>query len=217
MSEPLNLVVKEGVTSIGDNAFSTEFGSIRIEKANLPDSIMRIGCYSGLSCYDGAFLPADLKVLDEGALLWASFPEEGIYVPEGVTSLGDRALYDCKYSYGEQIGTLKAAYFSGDAPTTFGQEVFFNFDGFTIYYVPGTSGWTDSDAYDAAAGTWNGYKLAPWEGEPEELKLVSCYPEHQANNVSITYENPLEITMTFNKAVESVQADKGLVSNHPGD
>ncbi|MFR6377277.1 MAG: hypothetical protein ACLUN5_12815 [Oscillospiraceae bacterium] len=37
----------------------------------------------------------------------------------------------------------------------------------------GTNGWTDSSAYDAAAGTWNGYPLKTWDGKtiPEETKI----------------------------------------------
>ena len=44
---------------------------------------------------------------------------------------------------------------------------------FTIYYILGTNGWTDSSAYDAAAGTWNGYPLKTWDGKtiPEETKI----------------------------------------------
>lgn len=44
---------------------------------------------------------------------------------------------------------------------------------FTIYYILGTNGWTDNSAYDAAAGTWNGYPLKTWDGKtiPEETKI----------------------------------------------
>ena len=44
---------------------------------------------------------------------------------------------------------------------------------FTIYYILGTNGWTDSSAYDAAAGTGNGYPLKTWDGKtiPEETKI----------------------------------------------
>ena len=38
--------------------------------------------------------------------------------------------------------------------------------------MPGTTGWTDSSAYDAEKGTWNGYLLKTWDGKtiPEETK-----------------------------------------------
>lgn len=43
---------------------------------------------------------------------------------------------------------------------------------FTIYYIPDTTGWTDSSAYDVEKGTWNGYPLKTWDGKtiPEETK-----------------------------------------------
>ena len=38
--------------------------------------------------------------------------------------------------------------------------------------MPGTTGWTDSSAYDVEKGTWNGYPLKTWDGKtiPEETK-----------------------------------------------
>ena len=41
----------------------------------------------------------------------------------------------------------------------------FDADIVTLYYRPGTTGWTDSEDYDASAGTWKGYRLAVWEDE----------------------------------------------------
>lgn len=67
---------------------------------------------------------------------------------------------------------MESAYFCGNAPTI-KDKVFISNCPLTIYYVPGTTGWTDSTAYDAAAGTWNGYPLKTWDGKtiPEETKI----------------------------------------------
>lgn len=66
---------------------------------------------------------------------------------------------------------MESAYFCGNAPTI-KDKVFISNCPLTIYYVPGTTGWTDCTAYDAAAGTWNGYPLKTWDGKtiPEETK-----------------------------------------------
>ncbi len=76
-------------------------------------------------------------------------------IPNSVTSMGDHAFYACF--------NLSSVYFYGAAPsgiddTTFPSDV-------TLYYIPGTVGWTDSDAYDSEAGTWNGYVVLTWSGE----------------------------------------------------
>ena len=67
---------------------------------------------------------------------------------------------------------MESAYFCGNAPTI-KDKVFISNCPLTIYYVPGTTGWTDSTAYDAAAGTWNGYPLKTWNGKtiPEEITV----------------------------------------------
>lgn len=167
--KPLKLVVKDGVTSIGDYAFSSEFGTLFVSDVDLPDSIVRIGQSPGLWNYSGSHLPADLVQLDDSALYMANFADGVIYIPEGVTALGDYSLYTYDWTdAGTSVAAIEAAYFYGNAPETFGENVFFPSDNFTIYYIEGKDGWMDSDAYDAEAGAWNGYTLATWEGAAEE-------------------------------------------------
>lgn len=88
-----------------------------------------------------------------------------ITIPVGVTSIEGTAFSYCR--------SMKKICFMGDCtwiePSAFS---YCNRD-FTIYYILGTNGWTDSSAYDAAAGTWNGYPLKTWDGKtiPEETKI----------------------------------------------
>jgi len=108
----------------------------------------------------------------------ATFTE--VVVEEGVTTVGDRAFANCpalaEVTFPEEIAiigaetfsgctSLTGAYFYGDAPTVVSAlEDNSSFDPATVtlYYVEGASGWTDSPAYDAETGTWNGYKLECW-------------------------------------------------------
>ena len=72
-------------------------------------------------------------------------------VPASVTSMGGFNTWDEK---------LTKATFLGDAPADLRAYFFSDVaENFTIYYTPGTSGWTDSENYDAAAGTWCGFPL----------------------------------------------------------
>lgn len=74
----------------------------------------------------------------------------------------------------ENCRSLQSAYFYGNAPVQYNlspitSKMFGDTaSSFTIYYKEGTTGWTDSEAYDAEAGTWNGYKLAVWEDDSSD-------------------------------------------------
>ena len=131
-----------------------------VDCAELPDSIQKIGEYSMACEYSAtvpnissSYLPTSLEILEEGSLYGTEFPNATVYIPAGVTTIEDYSLY---------YTDLISAYFYGDAPAHFGENVFSQSDDFTIYYMEGASGWTDSPAYDSATKTWNGYKLATW-------------------------------------------------------
>ena len=150
-----DVVVSEGVTSIGNYAFYWIFHSDASATIYLPDSITSIGrwAFDDTSIFASNILPRDLEIVADGAL-HGSFENDAVYIPAGVTTIGEYAF-----------AKINSAFFCGNAPLTVGENAFGEEKAaVTIYYVEGTSGWTDSDAYDAASKTWHGYPLAVWEG-----------------------------------------------------
>ena len=85
-------------------------------------------------------------------------------IPASVTKISGSAFYPAGYGNSD-------FYFCGDAPEIGFAP--FDPDSATLYYIEGKRGWTDSPAYDAATGTWNGYKLKTWSGNVEQEQLLS--------------------------------------------
>ncbi len=88
---------------------------------------------------------------------WSAYLSEikTVVIGDSITKIGKEAF--CGYSY-YGSGTL-GAYFLGAAPQLVGKlnaNRSFPSD-WTLYYLPGTSGWT-GEAYE-------GYRIAPWDGE----------------------------------------------------
>ena len=159
------------------------------------------------SIYSGAFSScASLTRVDISAKVtsigFQSFYEcealKEVHIPASVTSIAYESFANCK--------SLNAVYFEGNAPSSCGAAAFNNCaSGFTIYYNPGTTGWTDSSAYDASAGTWNGYRLKSTQ-EPEPSEPGEDIPE---NAVLISAE---EIAASAGREVRIMLK----LSNNPG-
>lgn len=195
--QELNVIVEEGVTSIGDYAFDTEFNTINVVHATLPASITHLGKYTGIKNLDR--LPESLNSLDEGALYGTLFSCSELAIPENLTMFGDYSLYT-ELNPGESNFT--EAYFRGHAPEFFGKNVFYNTEEFKITYVPEMNGWTNSDAYDEKNNTWNGYKIEPWDLPLHSGKIEGFYP---GNNSQISELEQSMIRIKFNKEVLSGQ------------
>lgn len=160
-----DISVPDSITSIGTDAFS---GCKKLKKISLPDSLTEIGQYAFCACtsLSGIVFPEKLKKLLRGAFVACSSLTE-IIIPQSVTYIGDYVFQDCQ--------NLKCAYFCGDTPSAWLSPRAFGpcASDFAIYYVQGKTGWTDSSAYDASAGTWNGFPLKTWNGKslPAEAKI----------------------------------------------
>ena len=159
-----SLTISNSVTSIGDYAFSdcTGFtGSLTI-----PNSVTAMGrsAFSRCSGFTGSLTIPNSVTNIGGSTFWKCRRLTSITIPNSVTSIGWAAFAGCT--------SLISAAFLGNAP----QMTRYEFENcaaeFTIYYIPGTTGWTDSSAYDVEKGTWNGYPLKTWDGKtiPEETK-----------------------------------------------
>lgn len=159
------------------------------------------------SIYSGAFSScASLTRVDISAKVtsigFQSFYEcealKEVHIPASVTSIANDSFANCK--------SLSAVYFEGNAPSACSAAAFNNCaSSFTIYYNPGTTGWTDSSAYDASAGTWNGYRLKSTQ-EPEPSEPGENIPE---NAVLISAE---EIAVSAGREVRIMLK----LSNNPG-
>lgn len=182
-----SITISSGVTSIGQNAFNH---CSSLTSITIPNSVTSMGRYAFRYCSSltSVTIPNSVTSIESGVFLNCS-SLTSITIPNGVSSIGLLSFGSCSSltnviisdsvisidSAFDSCSNLESAYFYGDAPaTSYARGIFYKCKStFCIYYIPGTSGWTDSSAYDAAAGTWNGYPLKTWDGKtiPEETKI----------------------------------------------
>ncbi|HEV2211231.1 MAG TPA: leucine-rich repeat protein [Verrucomicrobiae bacterium] len=152
-----NVTIGNAVTNVGFGAFisCTNLGSIAI-----PDSVNSIGSSAFLRCsgltnvtfgnglvsvWDEAFfgctslvsvvLPNTVTTITIGA--FSECPGlTNIIIGSSLASLGSQAFSGCTH--------LTSVYFKGNAPSA--DYTVFGGDPVTVYYLPGTSGWTNSFA-----------------------------------------------------------------------
>ena len=149
------VVIPDGVTEIGEGAFSCS----HMPSVRFPSTLKKIGKQAfyltfGLTNYSTITFPNGLEVIEDEAFDSCYF-KKAIVLPASIKSIGKKAFYGYSY-YGS--GTL-GAYFLGAAPQivgTLNANCSFPSD-WTLFYLPGTSGWTGD--------TYAGYKIALWDGE----------------------------------------------------
>lgn len=145
------VVIPEGVTELGEGAFECSY----MPSVSLPSTLKKIGKQAfHLAGLTKITLPNGLETIGDEAFDGCRF-KKAIVLPASIKSIGKKAFYGYSY-YGS--GTL-GAYFLGAAPQLVGTvnaNCSFPSD-WTLYYLPGTSGWT-GEAYE-------GYRIAPWDGE----------------------------------------------------
>ena len=151
-----NLSIPNSVTEIDQRAFWNCSGLTG--NLTLSNSIKTINyeTFCGCRFTGNLVIPNSVTRIASGAFSFCDFSGD-LVIHDSVTSIGEDAFLSCN--------NLESACFCGDAPSMGGTAFANTKSSFTVYYVPGTSGWTDSDAYDAEAGTWNGYPLKTWNGK----------------------------------------------------
>lgn len=181
------IVVPDSVTSIGKKAFyecknlkkavignsvqkildETFYKCTSLESVEIGDGVTSIGKNAFQACgkLKNVIIGKSVASFDEYAFGGCSSLQE-VILPQSVTKIGD-----CAFDY------VLYAYFEGNAPSEITNAKVlrssFLYNSITnqyatIYYKTNTSGWTDSSAYDASAGTWNGYPLKVWKTGFEE-------------------------------------------------
>ena len=145
------VVIPEGVTEIGESAFSCSY----MPSVRLPSTLRKIEKQAFMYAHNltKITLPDGLETIGDEAFDGCYF-KKAIVLPASIKSIGKKAFHRYSY-YSDTLG----AYFLGDAPQivgTLNANCSFPSD-WMLYYLPGTSGWTGD--------TYEGYKIVPWDGE----------------------------------------------------
>lgn len=152
------VVIPEGVTEIGEGAFSCS----HMPSVRFPSTLKKIGKQAfyltfGLTNYSTITFPNGLEVIEDEAFDSCYF-KNAVVLPASIKSIGKKAFDGYRYS-GKRNDIPIGAYFLGAAPQIVGTgnaNCSFPSD-WTLFYLPGTSGWTGD--------TYAGYKIALWDGE----------------------------------------------------
>jgi hypothetical protein len=122
-------MIPNSVTNIGGSAFNTCF---RLTGITIPNSVTSIGSgeFSGCSSLSNLDLGSGVTGIGDEAFS-DCFSLTNVTIPTSVTFIGDSAFYTCT--------NLTSVYFQGNAPSLGGGVPFYN--GVTLYYLPGTTGW----------------------------------------------------------------------------
>lgn len=186
------VAIPEGVTEIGESAFECS----HIPSVRLPSTLKKIGKqafkYTWLTKIT---LPAGLETIGDEALdCWWSI-EKAIIIPASIKSIGKNA-FSSYYSAEKRNDIPIGVYFLGNAPQlvgTLNANCSFPSD-WTLFYLPGTSGWTGD--------TYEGYKIVPWDGETRWDNLYTRefgYRDNKRNEIETSWSVNMDtgkITLT---------------------
>lgn len=150
------VVIPEGVTEIGESAFSCSY----MPSVRLPSTLKKIEKQAFMYAHNltKITLPDGLETIGDEAFS-GCHPRNAVVLPASIKSIGKKAFDKDGAIYGNLNEIPVGAYFLGDAPQIVGTgnaNCSFPSD-WTLFYLPGMSGWTGD--------TYAGYKIALWDGE----------------------------------------------------
>ena len=189
--------IPSSVTVIGKSAFN---GCGNLTSITIPNSVTSVGdrAFSDCSSLVSITIPNGVTIVGPDTFSGCS-SLTSITLPKSITYIGVGAFSDCT--------SLDDIFFLGNAPTIDMDMDYPSFPlGVILYYTPGTTGWTDSDAYDANAGTWNGYTLRSWGGKDEEASIVDsgyCGGEGVGMNLTWTLDSDGLLTISGRGVMEN--------------
>ncbi len=100
-SQTKSVTIREGVTGIGEGAFS---GCTNLQSVSLPTSLTTIGDSAFIGCgLTYITLPRNLATIGNEAFKYCT-KLRTIVIPDNVTSIGDYAFYECNDLYKVTIG-----------------------------------------------------------------------------------------------------------------
>ncbi len=173
-----SVTIGDGVTSIGSYAFENvdrAFESSKLRSVRIPGTVTNIGAQAFDSCYKLTNAPIPNGVVTIGNLAFADAGLTSITIPDSVVTIGSSAFRGCysvtnitigkgvvligDYAFADTSYDLSRISFLGNAPVLASfppsspTHVFLNENYATVYYLPGTLGWSS---------TFGGRPTAPW-------------------------------------------------------
>ncbi len=127
-----SITIPNGVTSIGDNEFYV-CGSLT--NVTLGRSVTSIGNYAFWQCNRLTNITLPNSVTSIGNYAFYECGLASITIPDSVTNIGSYAFFSCS--------NIKNIFFSGNAPSV-APTVFSGDINATVYYLPGTTGWSST-------------------------------------------------------------------------
>ncbi len=141
-------------------------------------------------------LPESITTIKNRAF-GACFQLSSVTIPASVTSIGEEAFVN--------TDKLTNIYFKGSAPKI-GSNTFYKTA--TLHVPADDTTWTDtSTGYDAANGTWNGYKLATYEGELTPTEPMEWSFDETSGELKITGTVEIPSYNSYNGAPWFVHKD----------
>ncbi len=126
----------------------------------IPDSVQLIaeGAFSNCESLRSVIIPSSVTEIEDFAFTGCHNLCR-VEIPASVTDFGAGVFYNCQ--------RLQGVYFCGNEPNVFlWSDIYMYLTDTPVYYCPETTGWIDSEAYDAETGIWYAYPLKTWNGKP---------------------------------------------------